>query len=88
MVYEDKNGIVTMTKMDTDEFIDAYCGEADESDEDETVWTVDADKAKDVKLYLVNTSGSMVKNKSAAKDGEDYKFNVDNYEIKSVTLEN
>ena len=88
VVYEDKNGIVTMTKMDTDEFIDAYCGEADESDEDETVWTVDADKAKDVKLYLVNTSGSMVKNKSAAKDGEDYKFNVDNYEIKSVTLEN
>ena len=30
----------------------------------------------------------MVKNKSAAKDGEDYKFEVDNYEIKSVTLEN
>ncbi len=39
-------------------------------------------------LYLVNTSGSMVKNKSAAKDGEDYKFNVDDYEIVDVTLEN
>ena len=38
-------------------------------------------------LYLVNTSGSMVKNKSAAKDGEDYKFNVDDSEIVSVTLE-
>ena len=76
-----------MTKMDTDEFIDTYCGNADDSDEDETVWTVDAEAAKGVKLYLVNTSGSMVKNKSAAKDGEDYKFNVDDSEIVSVTLE-
>ena len=40
-----------------------------------------------VKLYLVNTSGSMVKNKSAAKDGEDYKFNVKNYQITQVVLE-
>ena len=88
VVYKEDNGVVTMTKMDTDEFIDRYCGAADDSDEDETVWTVDAEEAKGVKLYLVNTSGSMVKNKSAAKDGEDYKFEVDNYEIKSVTLEN
>ena len=88
VVYKEDNGVVTMTKMDTDEFIDRYCGAADDSDEDETVWTVDAEEAKGVKLYLVNTSGSMVKNKSAAKDGEDYKFEVGNYEIKSVTLEN
>ena len=41
-----------------------------------------------VEFNLVNTSGSMVKNKSAAKDGEDYEFDVDNYEIQSVTIEN
>lgn len=29
----------------------------------------------------------MVKNKSAAKDGEDYKFNVKNYQITQVVLE-
>ena len=76
-----------MTKMDTDEFLDEYTDGGKENKKGDTVWTVDANKAKGVKLYLVNTSGSMVKNKSAAKDGEDYKFNVDNYEIKSVTLE-
>ena len=42
----------------------------------------------EVKFHLVNTSGSMVKNKSSAKDGEDYEFDVDSYEIQSVTLEN
>ena len=41
-----------------------------------------------VEFNLVNTSGSMVKNKSAAKDGEDYEFDVDSYEIQSVTIEN
>ena len=39
----------------------------------------------EVELYLVNTSGSMVKKKSAAKDGSDYKFEVENYKIKSVS---
>ena len=38
-----------------------------------------------VYLHLVNTSGSMVKKKSAAKDGSDYKFEVENYVIKSVS---
>ena len=41
----------------------------------------------EVHLYLVNTSGSLVKNKAAAKDGSDYKFEVDNYEIESVTMD-
>ena len=77
-------------KMDTDDFIKEYCGNPNESDPDETVWTVDEDKltSKGLKAYLVNSSGSMVKNKSAAKDGEDYKFNVDTFEIQDVTLEN
>ena len=87
VVYKEEGKTVTMTKMDTDEFLDEYTDGGKENKKGDTVWTVDANKAKGVKLYLVNTSGSMVKNKSAAKDGEDYKFNVDNYEIKSVTLE-
>ena len=75
-------------KIDTDEFIDDYCGKPDDSNEDETVWRVDETALEGKKAYLVNTSGSMVKNKSAAKDGEDYKFNVDKFEIQDVTLEN
>ena len=62
-------------------------------DEDETLWRVrstgdeeDAD-GKEVHFYLVNTSGSMVRNSSSSKDGDDYKFEVDDYEIVSVTLE-
>ena len=88
------DGTITMVELDTDEFLD-YCTPVEEGDEDynedESMWKVPAaytSKDSETKFYLVNTSGSMVKNKSAAKDGEDYKFNVDNYEIKSVTLEN
>ncbi|WP_320957510.1 cell wall-binding protein [Enterocloster asparagiformis] len=88
---EDEDGIVTMEKMDTDDFLTEYCHELEESDkdydEDATTWNVNDDIDSSVKLYLVNTSGSMVKNKSAAKDGEDYKFNVKNYQITQVVLE-
>ena len=87
VVYDEENNAITMTKMDTDEFIEAYCGDGVEDEDGDTTWTVDENAVGEKKLYLVNTSGSMVKNKSAAKDGEDYKFNVDSYEIKSVTLE-
>lgn len=88
---EDEDGIVTMEKMDTDDFLTEYCHELEagdkDYDEDATTWNVNDDIDSNVKLYLVNTSGSMVKNKSAAKDGEDYKFNVKNYQITQVVLE-
>ena len=88
---EDEDGIVTMEKMDTDDFLTEYCHELEagdkDYDEDATTWNVNDDIDSSVKLYLVNTSGSMVKNKSAAKDGEDYKFNVKNYQITQVVLE-
>ena len=88
---EDEDGIVTMKKMDTDDFLTEYCHELEagdkDYDEDTTTWNVNEDIDSNVKLYLVNTSGSMVKNKSAAKDGEDYKFNVKNYQITQVVLE-
>ena len=35
--------------------------------------------------YLVNTSGTIVKNKTAAKDGDDWYFYVDNKVIKMYT---
>ena len=88
---EDEDGIVTMEKMDTDDFLTEYCHELEagdkDYDEDATTWNVNEDIDSNIKLYLVNTSGSMVKNKSAAKDGEDYKFNVKNYQITQVVLE-
>lgn len=88
---EDEDGIVTMEKMDTDDFLTEYCYEVEEGeadyDEDANTWKVKDEIDSSIKLYLVNTSGSMVKNKSAAKDGEDYKFNVKNYQITQVVLE-
>ena len=88
---KDGNGKVskiTMRTMDADEFID-LCGDPTTDDDDETVWTAPKyDKTSLTKYYLVNTSGSIVKSKSAAKDGEDYKFEVKDQIIKSVTLEN
>ena len=91
VVIYSEDGIVTMEKMDTDDFLTEYCHELEagdkDYDEDSTTWNVNEDIDSNVKLYLVNTSGSMVKNKSAAKDGEDYKFNVKNYQITQVVLE-
>ena len=91
---DDATGTITMVELDTDEFLD-YCDAIEEGeegyDEDETTWNVKAqytDSKSETKFYLVNTSGSMVKNKSAAKNGDDYEFNVDDFIIKSVTIEN
>lgn len=88
---EDEDGIVTMEKMDTDDFLTEYYHKLEEGeegyDEGASTWDVNDDIDPSIKLYLVNTSGSMVKNKSAAKDGEDYKFNVKNYQITQVVLE-
>ncbi|MGN0158501.1 MAG: hypothetical protein ACI39W_05100 [Brotaphodocola sp.] len=41
----------------------------------------------DKNYYLVNTSGTIVKNKTAAKDGDDWYFYVDNKQIKMYTNE-
>ena len=73
-------GVQTCALPISDDFLTEYCHELEagdkDYDEDATTWNVNEDIDSNVKLYLVNTSGSMVKNKSAAKDGEDYKFNV------------
>ena len=85
---EGKVSEITMRTMDTDEFLE-LCGDPTTDNDDKTVWTAPAyDKDSAKKYYLVNTSGSIVKSKSSAKDGEDYKFEVKNQIIKSVTIEN
>ena len=80
--------------MDIDEFLalnDNGYGEDGRynSDKEQREWTFNFNDSeeKPVVYYLVNTSGSMVKNKSNAKDGEDYKFDVEDYLIKKVVLE-
>ena len=82
------------TKMDIDEFLALNDnGEGEDgyynSEKEQREWTFDFNNSEEnAKVYyLVNTSGSMVKNKSNAKDGEDYKFDVEDYLIKKVVLE-
>ena len=38
--------------------------------------------------FLLNSSGKVSKNKSDAKDGDDYKFAINKYQITEVSLEN
>lgn len=80
---------IKMTELDTDEFLE-YCYEDENhDDEDETKWNVEEQYLDgNTVFYLVNTSGSMVKNKSVAKNGDDYEFDVDKFIIQSVTIEN
>ena len=95
VAYNEATGV--STKKDVEEFLkevnphEAVKGE-DAYDEDETTWVLnnvdDKDKNDQVLYYLVNTSGSMVKNKTNAKDGEDYKFTVKDYLITEIAIEN
>ena len=87
--YDEKTGI--STTMSTEDFLESVEPEYDVKDE---AWkwefkdnVDDKDNSEQTLYYLVNTSGSMVKRKSAAKDGDDYKFEVEDYLIKSVTLD-
>jgi len=43
------------------------------------------DEASDMKCYLVNTSGTIVKSKTAAKDGDDWYFYVNDKQIRMYT---
>ena len=62
------------------------------STKEETTWKITyTDYATDapevVKFYLLNTSGTVVKSKSGAKDADDYKFYVSGKTINEVVLE-
>ena len=59
-----------------------------DSKKEETTWTIPSGAyTANVKYYLLNTSGTVIKNKTGAKDADDYKFNVKNKVITSVVLE-
>ena len=84
------NSVVEMTAT---EFL-AECtdGGVYDDDKEETVYTVDADKYNNyndngIYYYLINTSGTILKNKTNAKDADDYKFNVNKRQITKVVLE-
>ena len=80
-------------KIDVEDFLDLgivteVTEGQDDYDEDADTWKVTQDKDANVVYYLVNTSGSMMKNKSNAKDGSDYKFSTDrNYLITRIRLD-
>ena len=62
------------------------------STKEETTWKITytdyaADAPEVVKFYLLNTSGTVVKSKSGAKDADDYKFYVSGKTINEVVLE-
>ena len=87
--YNEATGL-TVT-MDTEDFLSLAAEETYNEEDEEILWTFDNEDDTDddgqILYYLVNTSGAMVKDKSSAKDGEDYEFQVEDYLIKSVTLE-
>jgi glucan-binding YG repeat protein len=82
----------TSKKMDVEDFLKlGIVHEVTETekgyDKDATTWTVTQGDKDETVYYLVNTSGSMLKKKSNAKDGDDYKFTTDNYKITKIVLE-
>jgi len=90
IAYNEKEN--TVTKLDTAEFLHDYCTEDPAAtNDDKTTWVIDADKTADLEegtvFYVVNTSGTIVKSKSGAKDGEDYKFYVSGKKIDKIVLE-
>lgn len=92
-------GSKKVVKMDIEEYL-SFCKTTTDGlsksqiDDGDVKWVIDrsaVDAAdsdyKNAKFYLVSSSGKVIKDKSSAKDGNDYKFEVKNREIKSVILE-
>ena len=88
----DKNNN-SVVEMSATEFLrECTDGGIYDDDKEETVYTVDADKYNNynengIYYYLINTSGTILKNKTNAKDADDYKFNVNKRQITKVVLE-
>ncbi|MCI6886352.1 MAG: hypothetical protein MR868_03745 [Lachnospiraceae bacterium] len=79
----DKDAVVN--EIDSKDLRAAYeeAGTNKDGDTVKYVGTVGTTWGKD--YYLVNTSGSIIKNKTAAKDGDDWYFYVDDKQIKMYT---
>ena len=85
------NKLGEVHKIDTSVLRSAYSTEAGQNKDDDTVSYVGelvGNSTTNGKYYLVNTSGTIVKNKTAAKDGNDWYFYVDNKVIKMYTNNN
>jgi len=77
----------TLEMISVREFIDEVCNSGIyDNKKDETVWTVRYEP-ENVSYYLVNQSGSIVKNKKSAKDDDGYQFYVKNNKIVSITVD-
>ena len=88
---KDDSNYCKVTKLTVSEFMKqskAIDNKTYDSKKEETIWTVPEGAYSDnVNYYLINTSGTVVKNKSGAKDSDDYKFYVDGKKITKVVLE-
>ena len=94
-----KNSSNKVIEMDIEEYL-SFCNTTTDGlsksqiEDGDMKWIIDRTKVdavdsefKNAKFYLVNSAGKVIKDKSSAKDGNDYKFEVKNREIKSVILE-
>lgn len=73
-------------EMTVAEFLDLGLVDETTNDDGDRIW--DFSKV-DVKNYRVtNSSGAVIKKKSSAKDGDDYKLTISNKEITKIVLEN
>ena len=73
-------------EMTVAEFLDLGLVDETTNDDGDRIW--DFSKV-DVKNYrVINSSGAVIKKKSSAKDGDDYKLTISNKEITKIVLEN
>ena len=73
---------VSVEKVEAADFRgDAITGTYTNTDNESVSYT----QLDDADLYLVNTAGNVQKNKTAAKDGNDWYFYVSNYNAKLYT---
>ena len=79
------NKLGEVHKIDTSVLRSQYSTEAGQNKDDDTVSYVGSLPSD---YYLVNTSGTIVKNKTSAKDGNDWYFYVDEKVIKMYTNNN
>ena len=85
------NKLGEVHKIDTSVLRSAYSTEAGQNKDDDTVSYVGGlvgNSTTNGKYYLVNTSGTIVKNKTSAKDGNDWYFYVEKNAIKMYTNNN
>ena len=79
----------TAVKWDVDDFINTYCTHSTTGkDGEDDLYTVTKAYPADTKYYVVNTAGNVVKTKTKAKDGDDFKLNIKNKAIESILVEN